>query len=133
MTQPSLFGEPGGGPAVAHIDGGSRGNPGPAGYGVRIEQDGQVIELKESCGVATNNVAEYSGLLCALRWAVDQGVAVTTATRDGLCSVCHVRLRPQVFQLVRQNDSIIQCDSCQRILYYIPPPPPIEHAVTHHP
>ncbi len=62
---------------------------------------------------------------------VRKGVAVTTATRDGLCSVCHVRLRPQVFQLVRQNGSIIQCDSCQRILYYIPPPPPIEQAVTH--
>lgn len=60
-----------------------------------------------------------------------KGVAVTMATRDGLCSVCHVRLRPQVFQLVRQNDAIIQCDSCQRILYYIPPPPPIEQAVTH--
>jgi predicted nucleic acid-binding Zn-ribbon protein len=64
---------------------------------------------------------------------VRKGVAVTTATRDGLCSVCHVRLRPQVFQLVRQNDGIIQCDSCQRILYYIPPPPPVEHPVTHHP
>ena len=64
---------------------------------------------------------------------VRKGVAVTTATRDGLCSVCHVRLRPQVFQLVRQNDGIIQCDSCQRILYYIPPPPPVEHPVTHRP
>jgi predicted nucleic acid-binding Zn-ribbon protein len=58
-----------------------------------------------------------------------KGVAVTTATRDGLCSVCHVRLRPQVFQLVRHNDSIIQCDSCQRILYYVPPPPPLEGVV----
>jgi predicted nucleic acid-binding Zn-ribbon protein len=64
---------------------------------------------------------------------VRKGVAVTMATRDGLCSVCHVRLRPQVFQLVRQNDAIIQCDSCQRILYYVPPPPPVEHAVTHRP
>jgi predicted nucleic acid-binding Zn-ribbon protein len=54
---------------------------------------------------------------------------VTLATRDGLCSVCHVRLRPQVFQQVRTNDAIIQCDSCQRILYYIPPPPPAEGAV----
>ena len=53
--------------------------------------------------------------------------------RDGLCSACHVRLRPQVFQQVRTNGQIIQCDSCQRILYYIPPPPPIEHPVTHHP
>ena len=58
-----------------------------------------------------------------------KGVAVTMATRDGLCSVCHVRLRPQVFQQVRHNDSIVQCDSCQRILYYIPPPPPTEGVV----
>lgn len=62
---------------------------------------------------------------------VRKGVAVTTATRDGLCSVCHVRLRPAVFQQIRHNDTIVQCDSCQRILYYIPPPPPVEHAVTH--
>lgn len=60
-----------------------------------------------------------------------KGVAICSATRDGLCSVCHVRLRPQVFQLVRQNDSIIQCDHCQRILYYVPPPATAEPAVTH--
>jgi predicted nucleic acid-binding Zn-ribbon protein len=60
---------------------------------------------------------------------VRKGTAVTTATRDGLCAACHVRLRPQVFQQVRTNEQIIQCDSCQRILYYVPPPPPIEQAV----
>lgn len=60
-----------------------------------------------------------------------RGVAICTATRDGLCSVCHVRLRPQVFQQVRRNDSIIQCESCRRILYYVPPPAPAEPAVTH--
>ena len=60
-----------------------------------------------------------------------KGVAISMATRDGLCSVCHVRLRPPVFQQVRTNDSIIQCESCQRILYWIPPPPPVEHAVVH--
>lgn len=56
---------------VAYIDGGARGNPGPAGYGVRIETaDGQLIEeFSESIGVATNNVAEYRGLLAALEWA----------------------------------------------------------------
>ena len=43
-----------------------------------------------------------------------RGVAICTATRDGLCSVCHVRLRPPVFQQVRHNDSIVQCESCQR-------------------
>lgn len=62
---------------------------------------------------------------------VRKGVAICSATRDGLCSVCHVRLRPHVFQQVRQNDSIIQCDTCQRILYYVPPPPPVEPVVTH--
>jgi predicted nucleic acid-binding Zn-ribbon protein len=60
-----------------------------------------------------------------------KGVAIATATRDGLCSACHVRLRPQVFQEIRRNDQIIQCFSCNRILYYIPPPPPVEPAVTH--
>jgi uncharacterized protein len=60
---------------------------------------------------------------------VRKGIALSMATRDGLCSACHVRLRPQVFQQVRTNDEIIQCDSCKRILYYIPPPPPIEQAV----
>jgi predicted nucleic acid-binding Zn-ribbon protein len=64
---------------------------------------------------------------------VRKGIAICSATRDGLCSVCHVRLRPQVFQLVRQNDAIVQCDTCQRILYYIPPPAPAEGAVTHTP
>ena len=59
-----------------------------------------------------------------------KGVAICSATRDGLCSVCHVRLRPQVFQQVRTNDNIIQCESCQRILYYVPPPAPAEPAVT---
>jgi probable phosphoglycerate mutase len=58
---------------VAYIDGGSRGNPGPAGYGVRIEDGGGnlIEEFCGSVGVATNNVAEYQGLLAALRWAKD--------------------------------------------------------------
>ena len=62
---------------------------------------------------------------------VRKGVALSTATRDGLCSVCHVRLRPPVFQKVRQNDSIVQCEVCQRILYYVPPPPAVEAPVVH--
>jgi predicted nucleic acid-binding Zn-ribbon protein len=47
------------------------------------------------------------------------GIAVAQA-RDGICTICHVRLRPQVFNNIRGNDSIIQCDSCQRILYFVP-------------
>lgn len=60
---------------VAYIDGGARGNPGPAGYGVRIESpDGDLIEeLHGSLGIATNNVAEYNGLLAALRYAAERG------------------------------------------------------------
>jgi len=60
-----------------------------------------------------------------------KGVAICSATRDGLCSVCHVRLRPPVFQQVRHNDSIVQCESCQRVLYWVPPPPPVEPPVVH--
>jgi ribonuclease HI len=60
---------------VAYIDGGARGNPGPAGFGVRIEQaDGTLIEeFAESIGTATNNVAEYRALLAALEWAARHG------------------------------------------------------------
>jgi uncharacterized protein len=46
-----------------------------------------------------------------------KGLAVAEA-RDGHCMVCHVRLRPQVFNEVRRNESLIQCDSCLRILYF---------------
>jgi predicted nucleic acid-binding Zn-ribbon protein len=50
------------------------------------------------------------------------GVAVAEA-RDGICTICHVRLRPQVFNTVRRNDQITQCDSCNRILYFTPVAP----------
>jgi predicted nucleic acid-binding Zn-ribbon protein len=59
-----------------------------------------------------------------------RGVAICTATREGLCSICHVRLRPPVFQQVRQNDSIVQCEVCHRILYYVPPPQPVTPPTT---
>ena len=61
---------------VVYIDGGARGNPGPAGFGVRIEAPDRSLieEFSESIGVATNNVAEYRGLLAALEWAKRRGV-----------------------------------------------------------
>jgi probable phosphoglycerate mutase len=61
---------------VAHCDGGSRGNPGPSGYGAVVEDaKGRVIaELSEFLGIQTNNFAEYSGMLAVLRWAIDNGV-----------------------------------------------------------
>ena len=51
------------------------------------------------------------------------GIAVAEA-RDGICTICHVRLRPQVFNTVLRNDQIIQCDTCNRILYSTPKPAP---------
>ena len=59
------------GELVAYIDGGSRGNPGPAGYGVLIQDaGGRTVEtLSEFLGKTTNNVAEYRALLAALEYA----------------------------------------------------------------
>lgn len=69
---------------TAHCDGGSRGNPGPAGFGAVVE-DGQgrvVARLSEFLGVQTNNFAEYSGLLAVLRWAIENGVQRLTVVSD---------------------------------------------------
>jgi probable phosphoglycerate mutase len=57
---------------IANTDGGARGNPGPAAYGVVIRNSkGEVLaELTEYLGLQTNNYAEYSGLLAALEYAV---------------------------------------------------------------
>jgi predicted nucleic acid-binding Zn-ribbon protein len=52
-----------------------------------------------------------------------KGVALSEA-RGGHCTQCHVRLRPQVFNEVRRNDALHQCESCSRILYYVPAPAP---------
>ncbi len=74
---------------VAYIDGGARGNPGPAGFGVRLESaEGTLIEeFSESIGVATNNVAEYRGLLAALEWGRAHGSADVHVRSDSLLLV----------------------------------------------
>lgn len=105
---------------TAYIDGGARGNPGPAGYGVRIENAaGEVIdELHGALGITTNNVAEYKGLLAALRWAVDHGEREVVVRADsellvkqmrGDYKVKHPGLQPLYVQarlLVMQLDSV---------------------------
>ena len=60
---------------IAHIDGGSRGNPGIAGYGVAVqdEKGEPVASLSENLGIRTNNFAEYSALIGALRYALANG------------------------------------------------------------
>jgi ribonuclease HI len=60
---------------VAFSDGGARGNPGPAGYGVVLESEGgeRVATLSEYLGHQTNNFAEYQGLIAALEYAIQHG------------------------------------------------------------
>ena len=78
----NLFGDSGGAASsptagwfTAHCDGGSRGNPGPSGFGAVVESpEGQVVaRLSEFLGIQTNNYAEYSGLLAVLKWALENG------------------------------------------------------------
>jgi ribonuclease HI len=60
---------------IAHSDGGARGNPGPAGFGVVVqdEKGHKVAELSEYLGHQTNNFAEYQGLIAALEYAIEHG------------------------------------------------------------
>lgn len=63
-------------------------------------------------------LALYEGLA-----RVRKGVVVAEA-RGGTCVVCHVRLRPQIFNEIRRNDTLIRCESCTRILYFVEPAAP---------
>jgi ribonuclease HI len=78
---------------VAYIDGGARGNPGPAGYGVRIEDEhGTLIsEFNGFLGTSTNNVAEYNGLLAALRYAQEHGHRIVRIKSDSELLVKQMR------------------------------------------
>jgi ribonuclease HI len=89
---------------TAHIDGGARGNPGPAGYGVVIHDAAgrKVAELSEYLGLHTNNYAEYQGLLAALRYAQENDVKALKVISDselmvrqmkGIYKVKHPELR----------------------------------------
>jgi probable phosphoglycerate mutase len=83
---------------TAYCDGGSRGNPGPAGYGVLIEDlDGQKLaELSEYLGKTTNNVAEYSALLGALEWALREGRSRLRVVADSELLVKQIQGRYKV-------------------------------------
>jgi ribonuclease HI len=91
VQTPGLFNEPAFTPrsasapwVSAHCDGGSRGNPGPAGYGavVRAEDGSLLAELGEFLGVCSNNVAEYSGLLGVLQWSLENAVTHLRVVSD---------------------------------------------------
>ena len=88
---------------IAHCDGGSRGNPGPSGYGAVVEDaQGQVVaRLSQFLGIQTNNYAEYSGLLAvlALVWGIAasgllRGTASQLVTAGCLVAVAWHLSRP---------------------------------------
>ena len=110
----NLFGETAeGGWFTAHCDGGSRGNPGPAGYGAVIEDpEGRIVaRLSEYLGRQTNNYAEYQGLLAVLAWAAEHGASRLRVVSDselmvrqmkGIYKVASPVLRP-LWQEARQR------------------------------
>lgn len=69
---------------VAHSDGGARGNPGPAGYGVVIQDEAgrKVAALSQYLGHQTNNFAEYQGLIAALEYAIGHGPKALKVVSD---------------------------------------------------
>jgi probable phosphoglycerate mutase len=78
---------------VANIDGGARGNPGPAGWGVVIRTGSgeTAAELSGALSHATNNVAEYHGLLAALEWCAGHGAGNVHVRSDSLLLVQQMR------------------------------------------
>jgi ribonuclease HI len=103
---------------VAYIDGGARGNPGPSGYGVVIQdQSGRkVATLSEYLGRQTNNFAEYQGLIAALEYATQQGQKALKVISDSELLVRQINgiykvknptlqdLHARARQLIRQLD-----------------------------
>jgi len=89
------------------------------------ERGASEAELNKISGERATLAASISAPALALFEHVAKhrkGLAMSEA-RDGHCTQCHVRLRPQVYNDLRRNERLIQCESCSRILYYIAPPP----------
>jgi len=88
--------EQGSGPVktlIAHIDGGARGNPGPAGYGVHLADDkgNLVAQISRYLGHRTNNFAEYSALIAALEYAIEHGWNALRVISDSELLVKQIR------------------------------------------
>ncbi len=99
---------------IAHIDGGARGNPGPSGYGVVIEDaSGQHLAgLSRYLGHHTNNHAEYMGLLAALEYAFCHGHKSLKVYSDSELMVRQIQGRykvrsPGLLDLYQQAKSLI--------------------------
>jgi probable phosphoglycerate mutase len=106
---------------IIEADGGSRGNPGPAGYGAVVldpDTDQVLVERAEGLGVTTNNVAEYQGLIAGLRAAIELGATDVDVRMDsklvveqmsGRWQVKHPAMKPlalEAARLVREIGSV---------------------------
>lgn len=106
---------------VIEADGGSRGNPGPAGYGAVVLDpvtDQVLVERAEGLGVTTNNVAEYQGLIAGLRAAIELGATDVHVRMDsklvveqmcGRWKIKHPAMQPlarEATELVREIGSV---------------------------
>jgi probable phosphoglycerate mutase len=74
---------------TAYVDGGARGNPGPAGWGVQVRDEANEVvhEFHGAIPHATNNVAEYQGLIAALSWCQEHGATRVDIRSDSLLLV----------------------------------------------
>jgi uncharacterized protein len=83
---------------------------------------GEIEELLQQRSVVVGEMTKETLALFDQVSRTHRG-SVAAEARDGHCTACHVRLRPQVFNDVRRGDRLIQCESCQRILFVAPPKP----------
>lgn len=92
-------------------DGGARGNPGPAAYGYVLEaEDGTVLDARgETIGIATNNVAEYSGLVAGLTKALELGVTELEVVSD---SELVVRQMTGEYRVKNEGLKALNLDAC---------------------
>ncbi len=100
------------------------------------ENDREKEEARQRTASDEAQLAELTAKRNALRTGVSEdvlrhydrvlvlrGTALAAVYENQMCSGCSVMLRPQVFQDVMTNEQFLTCDTCKRILYYVPPPP----------
>jgi predicted nucleic acid-binding Zn-ribbon protein len=98
-----------------------------------VEADRKALtgELEHLKGELQRITAERAGVVAGISPPVlatfeliakrRHGIGIAEA-REGMCTLCHVRLRPQVFNQIRRNEEILQCDHCNRIMFFVPAP-----------
>lgn len=95
---------------------------------VKHMQDERQKDIAEREQLQTRRKEVAAGLSESVRELYERtrthrtGLAVAEV-REGLCTACNVRLRPQVYNEVRSDDAVLTCENCGRILYYLEPPP----------